>query len=104
MKKNKAFLALVDKLVSLEKGDVLALYHDNGEYQARLVSFTATDKKKRSLDAKFKIFSMMQDMDYTNDEIIVDGEDFRLELTVLKQRRKKADGGYYYTLDAYGEL
>lgn len=104
MKKNKAFLELIAHLAALEKGDVLALYHDNGEYQARLVSYLATDRKKRTLDAKFKIFTMMQNMDYTGDEIIVDGEGFRLELTVLKQRRKKADGGYYHTLDAYGEM
>ncbi|MFA7287218.1 MAG: hypothetical protein WC052_06155 [Patescibacteria group bacterium] len=104
MKKNKAFLELIDKLIAVEKGEVLQLFHDNGEYQARLLSFTATDKKKRTLDIKLKIFTMMQNMDYADDEIIVNGEDFSLELTVLKQRRKKADGGYYHTLDAYGEM
>lgn len=104
MKKNKAFLALIDKLLAVEKGEVLALYHDNAEYQARLLSFTATDKKERTLDIKVRIFTMMQNMDYTDDEIIVDGDGFRLELTVLKQRRKKADGGFYHTLDAYGVM
>jgi len=104
MKKNKAFLELIDKLIAVEKGEVLQLFHDNGEYQARLLSFTATDKKKRTLDVKVRIFTMMQNMHYADDEIIVSGEDFTLELTVLKQRRKIADGGYYYTLHAYGEM
>lgn len=104
MKKNKAFLELIDKLLAVEKGEVLQLLHDNGEYQARLMSFTATDKKKRTLDIKFRIYTTVQNMDYTDDEIIVNGEGFSLELTVLKQRRKKADGGYYHTLVAYGEM
>lgn len=104
MKKGRAFLELVNKLVALEKGETLELLHDNGVYTTGMLSFTASDKNKRTLDAKFRIFTMMQNMDYTGDEIIVNGPDFSLELTVLKQRRKKADGGYYHTLDAYGEM
>lgn len=101
-------MMLLPKLMALDTGknpSVLRLFHENGEYQATLKSFTAADKKKRTLDMKVYIYTPMQNMDYTDDDVIIEGDGFTLELTVLNQRRKKQpDGGYRHMLDLYGEM